>query len=327
MSTERRNRILLRGGIVGLLLATALPLAPAWGATLAPLLDRCRELFAQCLLVLRATGAPLHGLPVAVLGVGVLYAAVDRIRVWTKLDRLLSYYRTRLPHPEEPIGRLAREFGLQDRVRVMVDVAPNPAFTVGVLHPRIFLAQELQQTLPSSEFRAVFRHEMCHLLRRDPLRFAVLRFLSKTFLWLPLLHVWAGDLMEDAEIVADDFAAAPQGGVDALDVASALISLGRAIASSLAGTASIGGFRLLDFRVRRLTGVPIPVSRRVPVRSVVGSGAALALFWTAAALVSSPTYVTVHGEIHCPHVVDRGAAEHCPRCDQPLPPMHRCRMV
>lgn len=326
MSAEARDRALLRGGIGGLLLVALVPLLPDVGAALAPFLDRCRELLAQCALVLRAAGAPLQWLPTALLATGFVYATFDRVRVRRKLVRLLSHHRSRVSRPDEPVGELAREFGLEGRVRVLVGPAPNPAFTVGVLRPRIFLAHALQQTLTPAELRAVFRHEVCHLRRRDPLRFAALRFLSKTFFWLPLLRVWIGDVMEDAEIVADDFAAARGGGVDPLDVASALIALGRANGAALAGTAGIGGFRLLDRRVRRLAGVPIPVPRPFPVRPALISGAALALFWTVSLLGAPAGHAAVHRYAHCPHGIHRGAEEHCRRCDQPHLPSHRCRM-
>jgi Zn-dependent protease with chaperone function len=328
MSAELRGRVLLYGGVGGLLVLTLAPLLlPDVGGVFAPLLERCRELLAHCLLALRAAGAPLYWLPILLLVGGTAYASIDRVRVWIRLDRLLAYHSTRLPYPDEPIGRLAREFGLGRRVRVLVGLAPNPAFTVGVLRPRVYIAEELQQTLTPLELRAVFRHELYHLRRHDPLRFAVLRFLSKSLFWLPLLRVWIEELMEAAELMADDFAAARSGGVDPLDVASALIALGRANERALTGAVSIGGFRLLDRRVRRLAGVPIAVSPRLPIRPALLSFGALAIFWTLS-LLSPPSahaLPTMHAHEPCPHGVHAGPHEHCPRCDRPHLATHSCR--
>lgn len=328
MSADGHGRILLHGGIGGLLVLTLAPLLlPDLGGAFAPLLERCRELLAHCLLALRAASAPLYWLPISILIGGVVYACIDRVRVWIKLNRLLAYHSTRLPLPDEPIGRLAREFGHEGRVRVLVGLAPNPAFTVGVLRPRIYVAEELQQNLTPLELRAVFRHELCHLRRHDPLRFTFLCFLSKSFFWLPLLRVWIEELMEDAELVADDFAAARNGGVDPLDVASALVALGRANERALAGTASIGGFRLLDRRVRRLAGVPSAGSPRLPARPTVLSITALAIFWTLSLL--SPPFAHALPMMHrgepCPHEVHAGPHEHCPRCDRSYLARHSCR--
>ena len=325
MTAELRDRWMLHAGIGGLLVLAVAPLTGDLAEALDPLLDKCRDLFAQCILLLRAAGAPLHWIPLALVLGGIAYAAVDRVRVWRKLRRVLFYHRTRPPHPEEPIGRLVREFGLEGRVRVLVDLAPNPAFTVGALHPRILIAEGLQQMLTPAELRAVFRHEVCHLLRRDPLRFAALRALAKTFFWLPLLRVWVEEWMEEAEILADDFAASRAGGTEPLDVASALVTLGRANANALAGMAAIGGFQLLDRRVRRLIGAPTAVPSRLPIRPAVGSVVALTLFWTFALLGSSSAHAMMHEGALCPHAAEKGTEKHCPRCDQPHLPNHTCK--
>ena len=321
---ELRGRWILHAGIGGLLVLAVTPLAGDLGQVLAPVWDTCRELLAQCVLLLRATGAPLHWIPGALILGGIIYAVVDRVRIGRKLRRLLSYHHTRLPRPDEPVGSLAREFRLEARVRILLDVAPNPAFTVGILRPRILIADDLQQMLTPAELRAVFRHEVCHLLRRDPLRFATLRFLAKTFFWLPLLRAWIEEWMEDAEMRADDFAAAPVGGVDPLDVASALVALGRANASMLAGMVSIGGFRLLDRRVRRLAGAPTAAPNRLPVRPALVTASALTLFWTLALVGSSSAHAMMNDGTLCPHAAHTEAEQHCPRCDQPHLPNHRC---
>lgn len=327
MTAEVRDRILLHAGIGSLLALTLTPLLfPGLEGILAPFLDRCRELLAHCILVLRASGAQLHWIPISLLAGGIGYASIDRLRVWKKLNRLLGYQTTRLPEPDEPIGRMADDLGLRGRLLLLVGIAPNPAFTAGILRPRIYIAEELQQALGAVELRAVLRHEMSHLRRLDPLRFAVLRLIYKTFFWVPLLRVWIEELMEDAELVADDFAAAPDGGVDPLDVASALVALGRANEGALTGAVSIGGFRLLDRRVRRLAGVPLQRSSLLPLGSALVSFSALAIFWTLSLIGPAPARalpVMQEGE-RCPHELHAGPHEHCSQCDRLHVRNHSC---
>ena len=313
--------MLLRGGIGALIALALAPLALDFGGALAPVLDQCRELLEQCILALQAAGVKLHWIPMGLLAGGTLYALMDRLHVQRKLDRLLALQRARPPHPEEPIASLAAESGVGGEVLILEDISPNPAFTAGMLRPRIFIAERLQRELSPAELRAVFRHEVSHLLRRDPLRFALLRFISKALLWLPLLRLWVDALMEEAEVIADDFAAS-SGGSDPLDVASALVALGRGRVPE--GVAAIGGFRLLDRRVRRLMGLEAARSFQLPVGTAAPSLAALLVVWTTALAGASSTHAdgrTSEGAV-CPHAVH--ADEHCPRCERAHGPRYLC---
>lgn len=330
-AAESRHRILARAGITLLVLAAVAPVTGYVGQVAAPLVERCRELLAQCALVLRAAGAPLHWVPLALLGVGVAYALVDRVRLTARVSRVLAAHRTRRVRSAEPLGRLAREYGVEDRVRVLVGPAPNPAFTAGLLRPRVYVAEGLQRSLTAVELRAVFRHELSHLARRDPLYFAALRFATKALFWLPLIRVLADDLMEQAELAADDFASAPGSGSDPLDVASALIKIGRSHAAALAGTAAIGGFRFLDRRVRRLADEPVPVSAAVPRRAVLLSAVAVLALWLSATFVpgGARAGMTMQWGDPCPHAMaamDRTCAE-CERHHGAMPgcPMEAAR--
>lgn len=62
---------------------------------------------------------------------------MDRACLKRRVSRVLAAHRVRRVCPGEPIGKLGREFGVERDVRVLVGVAPNPAFTVGLLRPRI----------------------------------------------------------------------------------------------------------------------------------------------------------------------------------------------
>lgn len=327
-TAEVRHRWLVRIGFALLLLLSVAPATGHIGHAAAPLLERCRELLAQCALVLRSAGAPLQWLPPALLVAGLLYAVVDRVRLTRRVSHVLAAHRARRARPGEPVGRLARQFGVEADVRVLVGVAPNPAFTAGLLRPRIYVSEGLQQTLSFGELRAVFRHELHHYTRRDPRRFAVLRFAAKAFFWLPLIGLLAEDLMADAEVMADDYAASPLGGSDPLDVASALVKIGRisrANAEKLAAIPAIGGFRLLDRRVRRLADEPVPAPASIPRRPVLLSSAALLILWLSSTFVPGDASVgmTMRWGDRCPHSM-AGTGRHCAECERRGEPMPGC---
>lgn len=330
-TAEVRHRWFVRGGI-GLLLAISLaPASGQVGAVAAPFVERCRELLAQCALVLRATGAPLRWLPAALLVAGLAYAFADRVRLSLRVRRFLGAHRRRSARSGEPILHEAVALGIEARVRVLVDAAPNPAFTAGLWRPRIYIAEGLQHALSPAELRAVIRHEYYHLTRRDPLRFAVLRFAAKTFFWLPLICVLADELMDDAEIMADDFAAASWGGSDPLDVASALVKIGKmgqGIVSIPAGAVSIGGFRLLERRVHRLadTGASEALDRvRVSGRHALFSMATIAVVWLSSTFGPGMSMqgMTMQWGDPCPHAMDL-VHRHCPECEGRPEPMRNC---
>ena len=325
-ASEVQHRWFVSVMIAALVVLSAIPTTGYIAQAAAPLLEGCRELLEQCALVLLSAGAPLRWIPIAALVAGLLYAIVDRLRLNRDVSRLFASHRTRPALPEEPLGRLAREFGVERDLRILVAHAKHPAFTAGVRQPRIYVSDGLQQTLNAAELRAVFRHELHHYMRRDPLRFAALRFAAKTFFWLPLMGLLAEDLMEESEMMADDFAASSDHGSDPLDVASALIKLGRG--QSLAATPSIGGFTLIERRVRRLLDEPAEQKRRVlGRRPILVSIFALVAVWAAGSL--SP--VSAHGMTMglgdpCPREM-AGMERQCPECERHGHGMSDCPMA
>lgn len=330
-TAELHHRWAMRAGI-GLLLAIGVaPISGQVGAAAAPLVDRCRELLSQCALVLRAAGAPLRWLPAAILVCGLVYAVADRVRLSRQVKRFLGVHRRRRARAGEAIHRESLAVGVEEHVRVLVGEAPNPAFTAGILRPRIFIAERLQDALSADELRAVIRHECCHLRRRDPLRFALLRFAAKTFFWLPVIGALADELMDDAEILADDFASSRQDGSDPLDVASALVKIGRMGWGSVAlpaGAAGVGGLGLLERRVHRLVDPAAgtaPRRLRVPWRHAALSAAMLGVIWTSSTFPAGPMAhgMTMQWRDRCPHDM-RGTDRHCPECETRTDPMGRC---
>lgn len=328
-STEARHRALVRTSIALLVIIGVTPAAGHSGEFVGPLLEQCRQLLEQCTLVLRSAAAPLRWVPLALFAAGLLYAIVDRVRLSRRVARLLRCHNLRSVRDDEVLGRLAVEFHCIERVLVVVGSAPNPACTAGLIKPRIYLAESLAPMLTPEELRAVFRHEVHHLARYDPLRFAALRFAEKTFFWLPIISSLADDFREDAEVMADDFAAAEAGGSDPLDVASAIVKIGqsneRMLAEFDSGIAAIGGFRAMDRRVRRLANesvvAPFPLKWRPSLASIIG----LTALWLASALApqAADAGMTMRVGDPCPHAMI-SSDRHCPKCEEPAGVMPDC---
>jgi Zn-dependent protease with chaperone function len=327
---EARHRLVVRAGIALLLVISVTPAAGRSGGVVGPLLNQCRQVLEQCTLALRAAGAPLRWVPLALLAAGVVYAIADRVRLSRRVSRFIRCHDLRPVHTDEVLGRLADDLQCTGRVFVVVGSAPNPAFTAGLLKPRIYLAENLDHTLTPEELRAVFRHELYHLVRYDPLRFAALRFAEKTFFWLPIISSLLDDFREDAEVMADDFAAALAGGSDPLDVASAIVKIGqtneRTLAKFGSGVAAISGFRAMDRRVRRLANevvvAPLPLRWRPTLLSMV----ALTVLSLSSALgpQAVDAGMTMRVGDRCPRVMI-ASDRHCPKCDESRArPMPHC---
>jgi len=313
---ETRHRVVVQIAIGALVALSVLPLTGQLEQLVTLPLERCRELLSHCVLALRSSGATLHWLPWVLGAAGLAYAVLDRLRLARRVSQVLACHRARRPRRGEPIHRLARKYKVDSRVRILLEPAPNPAFTAGVFIPRMYLADALARELTPAELRATFRHELHHVRRRDPLRFAALRFVAKALFWLPLVRILTDDLMEDAELMADDFATTGEGASDPLDVASALVKIGHASARAIAGTVGIGGFRLLDRRVRRLASEPAVIKVRIPLRLTLVSLFTLALIWGASVVVPGAANAADPARTgeRCRHSGMPGA-EHCPRCD------------
>ena len=255
-----------------------------------------------CLIAMHLLLAPVHLVFHALLLAGVMYAVWDRVRAWRNLQRTLGALETRVPSADEPIGVAAAQVGLaSDRIRV-VEGLPNPAFTAGFRHPRIFVAAALSEVLDGRQLEAVLAHEAAHLRRRDPLRLSLLRFLACTLFYIPALRRLADDLADEAEIDADDAAAA---GGTPLVLASAILALAewgarlRAMSGAMRPMppTSLVGFQpffplqrvdLLDRRIRRLAGEPTTVGTHVTRRSLGAAAAVLVAVWVSGVMMAHP---------------------------------------
>jgi Zn-dependent protease with chaperone function len=139
-----------------------------------------------------------------------------------------SWWRTR---------RLVAEW-LQSSEPTVIDGVSIPSYRlthkfpvfaiVGVFRPRMFIAEQLLDTLEPNELSAVITHELGHVAGRDNIRRVLMR-LCGDLLVLPVGRTLDRHWADASEIAADEFAVRYGGHRSAVDLASALIKIARII--------------------------------------------------------------------------------------------------
>ena len=290
----RREQSHRRAAVLGIAVLLVLSTSPVFGHHLigsaSTVLDGRDHLWSICLVALHLLLAPVHGLFHVLLLGGVAYAAWDRARAWRRWQRALGALEWKPVTKGDCYFRPLQTVGLAPSdVRVVVGL-PIPAFTTGWARPRVYIAADLGARLSEKEVEAVLAHEAAHVVRRDPLRLSLLRFLSCVLFWLPALRRIAADLADEAEIEADDHAARRY----PLALASALLALAGGD-SPMSGTAleqpgfgGSGSPDLLERRVRRLAGSDTALGTHVTRRSLFAAAAALMIVWVSGLVVAHP---------------------------------------
>lgn len=297
VSREQRHRQWLLLSIGALLVLST---APVFGHHLAlptgwwPLVD---HIGAFCFRALELLFAPVHDGFHLVILTGLAYALFDRTRAAHMQRRTLIGLPGRAPEPGSAVWRAAREAGVALGRVVVVTGLPNPAFTAGFFRPRMYIARHLSEYLSHDELVAVIAHEQAHLLRRDPLRLFLLRALAATLFWLPAMRRLAEDLADEAEILADDSAAACAGNVP---LASAILAVAQW--PQRPATLWVGFARadVLERRIRRLMGEDPRLGTHVTWRSVAGAVGVLAVVWSSGAVM-----------LHARAIDAAAVTEHC----------------
>lgn len=285
---ENRHRRALLLGVAGLLLLSLTPVVGrhVFGAVHAPLTG-VDHVGALCLVALHEMFAPVHAALHLAVVVGFAYALWDRARAWRRARQALALLDGSAPVSGDPFWVAATRAGVSPARMRVVNGLPTPAFTAGWLTPVVYIARELAdgpRRLAPDELAAVIAHEGAHLAWRDPLRFSLLRVVARTLFWVPALGGLVDEVADEAELRADDAAAAR---TDPLTLAAALISLGAwkpPVFSAAESTGYAVGFirpDLLERRVRRLAGEDAVPSSRVTRRSLAGAVVALAVVWVA----------------------------------------------
>lgn len=301
---EQSHRRAVLWGIAVLLILSTSPVFAHHLSLVDAYLQGSDHLGALCLTALHLLLAPVHYGFHVLLGLGLAYGLWDRWRAWRTGARALALLDAAAPTSSDLFWRAARVAGVDPRRLRLVRGLPSPALTVGLVQPRIYVAQELAAELTDDELSSVLAHEGAHVARRDPLRLSLLRLLACTLFWIPALRRLAEDMADEAEILADDSAARGR----PLVLASAILRVaqGRAARELEGEVTPWAGFchgHLLDRRIRRLVGEPAPACSHVTRRSLLGALAALSLAWTSGLLMAHPlpSSIAAHDTVHCEH--------------------------
>jgi Zn-dependent protease with chaperone function len=175
---------------------------------------------------------------------------------------------------------------------------------VGMLRPKLFIANDVLSSLTEDEMAAAIAHECGHLAARDNLKRTLLRLCRDSLLLVPfgrtVERLWA----ENAESAADEFAA--QGSAaTALNLASALVTIAKMVPTGERADVPLGAYLVgaeetqgVKSRIRRLIEMSSnnclkqsgSLSPLLPVGSLIAFAA------VAAISASNPkVLLTVHG--------------------------------
>ena len=176
-------------------------------------------------------------------------AAFGRIFAsWWRTKRLIGEWM-RLSEPVAVEGMEIPAFRLRHPFPIIA--------VVGVIRPQMFVAEQILSELDEAELAAAIAHECGHISTHDNLKRMVMRICGDLLVFplgKTLDRVWS----DAAESAADEYAARLGGRGSALDLASALIKVGRITPREKAWAMRVGAFLLeaadgsLAVRVDRL---------------------------------------------------------------------------
>ncbi len=133
---------------------------------------------------------------------------------------------------------------------------------IGVVRPRLFIAESVLETLSGEEIAAAITHEVGHLESRDNLKRWLMRACRDVLTIVPCGRRLDREWAAAAEAAADEHAAQEGGSSAALDLAAALIQIARMIPRGVKPTMPAGAFLLgddqaggIESRVRRLAEI------------------------------------------------------------------------
>jgi Zn-dependent protease with chaperone function len=233
----------------------------------------------------------------ALSGAGVLLALWRVARTWLATRRLARDWACHAARVEvEGIGLPA--YKLRHRFPVIA--------VIGVIRPRLFIAEQVFDALTDGELAAAVGHERGHVESGDNLKRALLQAGQDALLLAPLgrslLRAW----QRESEVAADEFAAS-EGPRAAVDLAAAIVKISRMIPAGARPTLPAGAHLLgadeedgLAQRVRNLLRLAsardtarLVLSRRA--RSPLPALLCLLIFATASVLLTRPAVLkTTH---------------------------------
>jgi Zn-dependent protease with chaperone function len=184
-----------------------------------------------------------------VSGIGLALALFRGFAAWRATSRLNSDWLRHaepidLPQVKIPSYRIKHQF-------------PVIAI-VGVLRPRLFIAEMVFASLGPEELMAAIEHEAGHVVANDNFRRGLMRACRDVLVMIPSGRLLDRAWVEASEAAADEYAAG-RGRRVALDLASALVKIARLIPAGLKPAMPAGAFLVgvdevsgVKARVRRL---------------------------------------------------------------------------
>lgn len=264
--------------ILLLAIVMLIPLALALALTLVPgQVQRALhgyDVFVQtCLAALYGIGQQLPPLGLATLALTLASVLAGAARAFVLLSRTRALTEAWHPAPRSPHMRVvAARLGLADRVGVFRSPL-RVAFTAGLARPRVWISSAAIDALAIDELEAVLLHERRHLLRRDPLRIAVVRLISSLLFFVPLVDALRRRFEVAKELDADRDVLLAQR--DAAPLAGALARLG--IEPHPTHDLAIGAWSLVAARIDQLEGADATqLLPQPPTRARLLSGLAFA---------------------------------------------------
>jgi len=230
-------------------------------------------------LALAGCSVPLHAIATDSSGwsqtaaLFVLLAAAFCMRVVWLLASAARAIRA-LSATGAPEGLLAAARRAGVRRLAVVESEETFAVCTGLIQPKVVVSSRLAATAGGAVLDAVLVHEAHHARHLEPLRRAVLSALADVLLPFPALRWWADRQIEESELAADRAAIARVG---AESVAAALVVVGAS--TSRVALPAFGG--CAELRAAQVLGEDLP-SRRMPLRTLLGSVAGFALLASAA---------------------------------------------
>lgn len=180
----------------------------------------------------------IAGLAVALFRAGrALLATRELLRAWLNLSDEIS-----IPGINVPAFRIGHAFPI--------------IAVIGVLRPRLFIAEHVLRTLTPEELSAAVEHEYGHLRARDNLKRGLVRA-CRDLLLIPVGSSLERSWSEAVESAADEYAAQTNPDV-ALNLASALVKIARMVPVGARAEMPLAAFlvgdetRGIKARVRRL---------------------------------------------------------------------------
>ena len=183
---------------------------------------------------------------------GIALALWRGLATWLATKRLVSDWQThseivRLENLPIPAYRITHQFPV--------------VAVIGVVRPKLFVANQIFEALNAEELTAVIAHETAHVTTRDNLKHWLMRICRDVLVIFPYSRVVDKEWAEAIELAADEQAAGRKSHM-ALDLAQALIKIARLIPVGIDPTMPAGAFLIdgkvetgdaLAWRVRRLT--------------------------------------------------------------------------